>query len=79
LGRLDYLDGKTVIALVYQRNKHPINLFITPAPGGRDTSPSIATQRGYNVFSWTRGEMNYWAVSDLNQAELRTFTALVER
>jgi anti-sigma factor RsiW len=31
-GRLDYLDGKTVGALVYQRNKHPINLFITPEP-----------------------------------------------
>jgi anti-sigma factor RsiW len=78
-GRLDYLDGKTVIALVYQRNKHPINLFITPAPGSRDTSLSIATQRGYNVFSWTRGQMKFWAVSDLNQAELREFTALVER
>ena len=25
-GRLDYLEGKTVVALVYQQNKPPINL-----------------------------------------------------
>jgi anti-sigma factor RsiW len=78
-GRLDYLDGKTVAALVYQRNKHPINVFITAAPGNRDTSPIVKAQRGYNVFSWTHGEMKYWAVSDLNQGELRQFTELLER
>jgi len=78
-GRLDYLDGKTVVALVYQRNKHPINLFITPAPGKSDTSLTVASRRGYNVFSWTNGEMTYWAVSDLNQPELRQFTQLVKR
>jgi anti-sigma factor RsiW len=78
-GRLDYLDDKTVVALVYQRNKHPINLFVTPAPGKSNTSPTLASRRGYNVFSWTNGEMKYCAVSDLNQAELRQFTQLVER
>jgi anti-sigma factor RsiW len=76
-GRLDYLDGKTVAALVYQRNKHPINLFITPAPTGRSTSPTIAARRGYNVFSWSNNGMKYWAVSDLNPAELGEFTELV--
>ena len=76
-GRLDYLDGKTVAALVYHRNKHPINLFITPAPTNRSTSPAAATRRGYNIFSWANNGMNYWAVSDLNQAELREFTELV--
>jgi anti-sigma factor RsiW len=76
-GRLDYLDGKTVVALVYQRNKHPINLFITPEPTSRSTSPIVITRRGYNVFSWTNNGMKYWAVSDLNQAELREFTELV--
>jgi anti-sigma factor RsiW len=75
-GRLDYLDGKTVAALVYHRNKHPINLFITPEPTSRSTSPTAATRRGYNVFSWTNNGMKYWAVSDLNQAELREFTQL---
>jgi anti-sigma factor RsiW len=77
-GRLDYLDGKTVVALVYQRNKHPINLFITPEPTSRSTSPTVATRRGYNVFSWTNNGMRWWAVSDLNQAELREFTELVQ-
>jgi anti-sigma factor RsiW len=76
-GRLDYLDGKTVAALVYQRNKHPINLFITPEPTSRSTSPTAVTRRGYNVFSWTNSGMKYWAVSDLNQTELREFTELV--
>jgi len=76
-GRLDYLDGKTVAALAYERNKHPINLFITPAPKRRNTSPTVVTRRGYNVFSWTNNEMNYSAVSDLNQAELSEFTELV--
>src|SRR5881398_2694099 len=78
-GRLDYLEGKTVATLVYQRNKHPINLFITPAPTSRNTSPTVVTRRGYNVISWTNSGMKYWAVSDLNQAELRQFTGLFER
>jgi anti-sigma factor RsiW len=74
-GRLDYLEGKTVVALVYQRSKHPINLFIEPNSSGRDTAPSAFTRRGYNLVHWTRDEMNYWAVSDLNAAELRQFAA----
>jgi len=76
-GRLDYLDGKTVVALVYHRNKHPINVFIMPATGNADTSSSAVTRRGYNVLSWTHHEMRYWAVSDLNQTELRRFSELL--
>ena len=76
-GRLDYLDGKTVVALVYQRNKHPINLFITPEPASQSTSATVITRRGYNVFSWTNNGMKCWAVSDLNANELREFTELV--
>ena len=78
-GRLDYLDGKTVATLVYQRNKHPINLFITPESTSRTTSPAAVTRRGYHVFSWRNGGMKYWAVSNLNEAELREFTQLFER
>jgi len=76
-GRLDYLDGKTVVALVYYRNKHPINVFIVPAATHGDTSPAAVTRRGFNVLSWTHDQMKYWAVSDLNEAELRRFTELL--
>jgi len=76
-GRLDYLDGKTVAALVYQRNKPPINLFITPEPTSGSTSPTVITRRGYNVFSWTNNGMKCWAVSDLNADELHEFAELV--
>jgi len=78
-GRLDYLDGKTVVALVYQRNKHPINIFISPVPGSGDSAPASSSSRGYNIVSWTHREMRYWAVSDLNETELRQFVGLVTR
>lgn len=78
-GRLDYLDGKTVVALVYQRNKHPINVFIAPEPGGGDTSPASLTRRGYNLLSWASRDMRYWVVSDLNETELRQFASLLAR
>jgi anti-sigma factor RsiW len=77
-GRLDYLDGKTVAALVYYRNKHPINLFITPAAASRNTSPTVMNRRGYNILAWTNNGMKFWAVSDLNQAELREFVKWFE-
>jgi anti-sigma factor RsiW len=78
-GRLDYLEGKTVVALVYQRNKHPINVFIVPGSAGNDASPVLSTRRGYNVLTWTHREMKYWAVSDLNQTELGELVALLMR
>ncbi len=78
-GRLDYLGGRTVAALVYQRNKHPINLFIEPAGSTSDRPPGAINRRGYNILHWTRSGMDYWAISDLNKTELEQFAALVRQ
>jgi anti-sigma factor (TIGR02949 family) len=77
-GRLDYLDHRDVAALVYQRQKHFINVFVWPGESKIAKIPEIQAIRGYNVVSWQRGEMNFCAVSDLNSAELRQFAQLLQ-
>jgi anti-sigma factor RsiW len=76
-GRLDYLHGRAVAALVYQRRKHSINLFIWPSSPGDDATPSKATRQGFHMIRWTSSSMTFWAVSDLNEGELQEFVRLI--
>jgi mycothiol system anti-sigma-R factor len=76
-GRLDYLDQRPVVALVYRHAAHPINLFIWPEGGS--AAPRSETHQGYNLLRWTQGGMAYSAVSDLNLAELQDFQKLIAR
>jgi anti-sigma factor RsiW len=71
-GRLDYLDGRPVAALVYKRRQHIINLFIWPSSQS-DSKPKAIAIRGYKLIHWTEAHMAYWAVSDLNTRELLDF------
>jgi len=75
-GRLDYLDNRPVAALVYQRRRHLINLFIWPAPGQSDSAVRQTEHQGYHLLQWNKASMTYWAVSDLNPAEIREFVDL---
>lgn len=68
-GRLDYLDSRPVAALVYRRRQHTINLFVWPSTES-DSGFRKMTIKGYNLTYWTHSHMTYWAVSDLNPAEL---------
>jgi len=75
-GRLDYLGGRPVAALVYGRRKHVINVFVWPigtAAAPRGAAPTAL--HGYNVVGWTSQGMTYWAVSDVNAAELGEFAS----
>jgi anti-sigma factor RsiW len=74
-GRLDYLAQHKAAALVYHRRKHVINLLIWPSTG-TDRGPQSLARQGYQIIHWRRAGMTYWAVSDLNSAELRTFAEL---
>jgi mycothiol system anti-sigma-R factor len=72
-GRLDYLGGRSVAALVFQRHKHVINLFIWPAKETDSKPAPFTSSQGYNLIHWSEDGMTFWAVSDLNEKELMEF------
>lgn len=74
-GRLDYLNGRTVAALVYRRNKHPINVFIWPTKSV--AAAATEAYHGYSVIERDANGMHYCFVSDLNATELNELARLL--
>jgi anti-sigma factor RsiW len=72
-GRIDYVDNRQVAVVVYGRRQHAIDLYIWPSNRESKTSEASANLQGYNMIHWTKGGMTFWAVSDLNAAELHDF------
>jgi len=78
-GRLDYVDGRGVAALVYGRRQHLINVFLWPAARGAAAAPSTRTRQGYHLLHWATADYTYWAVSDLGLPELGEFAGLLRQ
>jgi anti-sigma factor RsiW len=72
-GRLDFIDGKPVAAIVYRRRVHVINLFVAQRMGPGLPVPKVETVQGFNIRRWTEQGLNLLAVSDLNSDELEEF------
>jgi len=72
-GRLDYLRGRTVAALVYRRRAHVINLFVQPGSGASATEHE--RKDGYTLLRWRRDGLEFWAVSDIDPLDLAAFHA----
>ena len=75
-GRLDYAGGRAVAAIVYKRRQHIINLFVYPATA--TNVDQALSKQGFNIVRWNKGGMTFWAVSDLNAAELQQFSDLLK-
>lgn len=78
-GRLEYLDKRSVVALVYRRRDHAINLFIWPARPAADGNETKLTHQGYHLVHWQASGISFWAVSNLNQRELQEFVQAVRQ
>jgi anti-sigma factor RsiW len=82
-GRLDYIGSRAVAALVYQRRKHIINVFVWPESSGDAANAEgferQETRNGYNLIEWRKGEMHFAAVSDVNTDDLKQFIQLLQK
>lgn len=79
-GRVDYIGGRRVAALVYKRRHHTINVFSWPGADGtaRISETLGASQsKGYNSVQWTSQGFTLWAISDLNLDELSGLRDLI--
>jgi anti-sigma factor RsiW len=72
-GRLDYVDGKAVAAIVYRRGAHVVNLFVASEPGATHTPAHSEAVQGFNTQRWTDQGFRFVAVSDMGDDELREF------
>jgi anti-sigma factor RsiW len=73
-GRLDYINGRTVAALVGGASTPSM---CSPGQGGADESPKVESMQGFHLLHWVRHGMAWWAVSDLAEDELRELAGLL--
>ncbi|HXW96853.1 MAG TPA: anti-sigma factor [Gemmatimonadales bacterium] len=78
-GRLEYIGGQPVAALVYARRQHVINVFLWPTGRGPSSGPATLTRQGYHLLHWVEPDYVYWVVSDLGTTELDEFAGLLRQ
>lgn len=76
-GRVDVIGGKPVPVMIYKRRQHTISVTVTVASS--TSLPAQTVVDGTNVMRWKGGDLTYWAVSDLNSAELSAFVDLFRK
>jgi anti-sigma factor RsiW len=77
-GRLDYLEGRGVAALIYRRRQHVINVYVWPGAARTLSARSLAPRQGYNMMEWSRAGFHFWAISDVNPQDLVEFARLLQ-
>ena len=76
-GRLDYVDGRAVAALVYRHDAHLVDVFIWPDAGAPERPARVLVRRGYNLLHWNAGGMSHWIASDMDLAETKRLQELL--
>ncbi len=75
-GRVDKVLGRQAAVVVYGHGLHEIDLFVWAA---REGPPPVAADRlGYHEVFWTRGDLAFAAISDVDAGELGRFVQLVQ-
>jgi len=78
-GRLDYVGGRAIAAVVYARRQHVINVFSWPSREGIQAPRVVVSENGYHLMTWRTNGAEHWAASDVNVADLEQFVQLYTR
>ena len=73
---IDLSAGAPAPVLIYRHNEHFISL--TALPTQTASAPQALVIEGYSVQVWHDGGTDYWAISDIDPAELSKFRQLFE-
>ena len=76
-GRVDYLAGRPVAALVYRKGAHVVSNFVWPT-SAKDSKAEFAVDRGFQTAQWSQGAMTHWVVSDVNRDEFKTVVRAIQ-
>ena len=76
-GRVDYLGGRPVAALVYRKGAHVVSNFVWPS-AAKDSKAEFAAERGFQTAQWSQGAMTHWVVSDVNRDEFKTVVRAIQ-
>jgi len=76
-GRVDYLNGRPVAALVYRKGRHIVNAFVWPS-AGKDSKADFSIERGFQTARWSQGSMTHWVVSDVNREEFKSIVRAIQ-
>jgi anti-sigma factor RsiW len=71
-GRLDVINQQPTAAIVYRRRQHVISLYVMPS-SNTDTKTTYHDLGGYHMLHWSDNHQSYWAISDVDPADLRLF------
>ena len=73
-GRTDTIAGAEAAVSVYAHGNHELDLFTWVDKGG--ALPPSTTVRGFHTAFWKQGDLNFAAVSDMDEAAFQKFIAL---
>ena len=80
-GRVTIVDRVPTPTVVYRHNEHVVAVTELPldAKGVRGGTGGIETIDGYHVVRWTDANLNYVAVSDMDEKALGEFVEVFRR
>jgi anti-sigma factor RsiW len=73
-GRVDEVAGRPAAVMVYAHGNHELDLFAWPDRGA--DLPGAGIAHGFRTAFWKAGDMDFAAVSDMDQTAFQKFVAL---